>query len=58
MERKRKELSNDIKGIVDGQDIYSRRDLYEKDGYLCTFVVNNKEFKSTEFFKNEQKKGI
>ena len=46
LEKKRKELSNNIQGIVDGSDIYSRIDLYEKDGYLCTFIVDNKEFKS------------
>lgn len=48
LEKKRKELSDNIQGIVDGSDMYSRRELYEKDGYLCTFLVENKELKSIE----------
>lgn len=46
LEKKRKELTDDIQGIVDGSDMFSRRDLYEKDGYLCTFLIENKEIYS------------
>ncbi len=52
MELKRKELSNDIQGIVDGHNIYSRKELYEKDGYLCTFVIDDRELKSVEDYQD------
>lgn len=47
LEKKRKELTDDIQGIVDGSNMFSCRDLYEKDGYLCTFLIENKEMYST-----------
>lgn len=53
LEKKRKELSDNIQGIVDGSDLYSRRELYEKDGYLCTFLVDSKELKSVEDYDQD-----
>lgn len=53
LENKRKELSNNIQGIVDGSDMYSYRELYEKNGYLCTFLVENKELKSIEEYQKK-----
>lgn len=48
LEKKRKELCDNIDGIVDGSNIYSQRDLYEKDDFLCTFEVINREIQSVE----------
>lgn len=46
IENKKLELTSNIHGIVDGTNIYSIKDLYEKDGYLCTFIVEEKYMKS------------
>lgn len=42
LENKRKEISGNIQGIVGEQYIFAHRDLYEKDGYLCTLHVTEK----------------
>lgn len=42
IEKKRKELSDNIHGIVDGSNIFSCKELYENDGYLCSMVVTDK----------------
>lgn len=42
IENKRKEISGNTQGIVDGEYIFTRRELYEKDGYLCTLHVTEK----------------
>ena len=47
LENKRIELCNNIQGIIDGANIYSRKDLYEKDGYLCTLEVINRTLEPT-----------
>lgn len=46
LEKKRKEITDNMQGIVDGSDMFSRKDLYEKDGYLCTFLIESKEIHS------------
>lgn len=48
LENKRKEISGNIQGIVDGEYIFARQDLYEKDGYLCTLHVTDKNMELIE----------
>lgn len=48
LENKRKDISGNIQGIVDGDYIFARRELYEEDGYICTLHVTDKIMETVE----------
>lgn len=44
--KKRNEICGNIHGIIDGENVFHRKDLYEQNGFLCSLEVTSREMQS------------
>lgn len=44
--KKRNEICGNIHGIIDGENVFHRKDLYEQNGFLFSLEVTSREMQS------------